>query len=179
MLHPKPPNVILPTPIATIAPSTTIHAGIFDGRLKPNSKPVITADQSVMVVRRVCITYLPIAHSVVTQASTLVAQTISEPMPKNMSEAANAGTRAIATSRMSCSIVRVAWMCGDCDMIRFDMFFICYFGVTFLCLCCFMALVVSLPLLCLSRLPCLSLCCRARDVLMGRCIGKSHILCTM
>ena len=44
-LWPKPPKVILATPIATAAPMTIIHHGIFDGKLKANRTPVTTADR--------------------------------------------------------------------------------------------------------------------------------------
>lgn len=43
-LQPRPPNDILPTPIATSAPMTIIQTGSVLGRLKPSSTPVTTAE---------------------------------------------------------------------------------------------------------------------------------------
>jgi len=47
-LRPSPPKVILPTPMATRAPITTIHHGRFAGRLKARIKPVTRAEPSEM-----------------------------------------------------------------------------------------------------------------------------------
>ena len=48
-LLPKPPNDILPIPMATIAPTIIIHAGMLDGKLNANKIPVIIADPSAIV----------------------------------------------------------------------------------------------------------------------------------
>jgi hypothetical protein len=47
------------------------------------------------------------AHSKKTQATTLVAQTMAEPMPKNQNDTSRAGTRAMMTPYMFFSTVSV------------------------------------------------------------------------
>ena len=79
---PRPPNVILPTPIATSAPMMMIHIGRLLGRFMPRSRPVRAAEPSHTVQRVVFRRNLAIAHSKSTHATTLVAQTMAEPMPK-------------------------------------------------------------------------------------------------
>lgn len=69
-LHPRPPNVIFPIPIATNAPIITIHTGKFDGRLKANNNPVRMAEPS-LIVGSLFSMYFVIAHSKNTQAATL------------------------------------------------------------------------------------------------------------
>ncbi len=44
MLHPNPPKLILPMPIATRAPITIIQTGKFEGTLKASNTPVIKAE---------------------------------------------------------------------------------------------------------------------------------------
>ena len=48
-LHPNPPKVIFPTPIATNAPTAIIQIGNVVGRLNPSSTPVTMAEQSPIV----------------------------------------------------------------------------------------------------------------------------------
>ena len=48
-LLPRPPNDILPMPMATIEPTMIIHAGMLDGKLKASNMPVIIAEPSAMV----------------------------------------------------------------------------------------------------------------------------------
>ena len=66
-LLPKPPNDILPMPIATIEPTIIIHAGMLDGKLNANKIPVIIADPTAMV-QGPLIRNFWISHSVKTQA---------------------------------------------------------------------------------------------------------------
>lgn len=49
-LHPKPPKANLPSAIEITPPKNAIHNGKFGGSVSPNNKPVITADQSDMVL---------------------------------------------------------------------------------------------------------------------------------
>ena len=80
-LHPRPPKVIFPIPMATSAPIMMIHRGRLDGRLNPKSKPVRMAEPSVMV-GSLWSSYFVMAHSKNTHAATLTAQTMAEPIPK-------------------------------------------------------------------------------------------------
>ena len=81
-LVPRPPNVILPTPMATSAPIRIIQMGRLEGRLKPSNRPVRMAEPSQIVsclrprIKRV------MAHSKHTQAATDVARTMADPSPK-------------------------------------------------------------------------------------------------
>ncbi len=43
MLHPRPPNDILPMPIATTEPINTIHTGMLEGKFSASRSPVSTA----------------------------------------------------------------------------------------------------------------------------------------
>ena len=48
-LLPNPPKLIFPTPMAIMAPITTIHHGRLLGRLKARISPVTSAEPSEMV----------------------------------------------------------------------------------------------------------------------------------
>ena len=96
-LQPKPPNDILPTPMANRAPIMIIHIGRFDGRLNASNTPVMMAEPSVMVRRSRFKIYLLMAHSKNTQAATDTAVTTNAPMPKAMSDTRNAGISAMST----------------------------------------------------------------------------------
>ena len=46
MFWPRPPKVILATPMATTAPMNTTHQGVVYGRFRPRRIPVTTAERS-------------------------------------------------------------------------------------------------------------------------------------
>ena len=108
-------------PIATKAPMITIHTGRFDGRLKPNSKPVKIAEPSEIVGSFFKI-YFVIAHSKNTHAATLDAQTTTEPKPKYRNDTINAGTNAIITPYILRSTLSVPCACGDNETINLLIF---------------------------------------------------------
>ena len=96
-LQPKPPNDILPTPMANKAPRIIIQIGKLEGRLNANNTPVMIAEPSVIERRSRFKIYLLIAHSKNTQDTTETAVTTSEPMPKANNETRKAGISAIST----------------------------------------------------------------------------------
>lgn len=81
ILQPKPPNVILPTPIDTNEPMSIIQMGKLLGKFMPKSKPVSMAELSESVVGRRS-KYLVMAHSKNMHEAILVRQTTTEPRPK-------------------------------------------------------------------------------------------------
>ena len=115
ILHPRPPKLILPMPMATSAPIMIIHTGRFDGTLNASNTPVISAEPSQMVGWRFnmnfCITY-----SKKRQATTEVSVTIMAPMPKNSTEQINAGMSAMSTPYMFLSMESPLWICGEGDI---------------------------------------------------------------
>ena len=115
MFWPKPPKVILPTPMAKRAPMMMIHTGRFDGRFMPSRMPVRAAEPSRMVLRSERIMNLLMAHSKNTQAATLDRHTMAEPMPKNHSETSSAGTRAMMTPYMLRSTESRPWAWGESE----------------------------------------------------------------
>src|SRR5574344_746374 len=119
-LQPKPPKVIFPTPMAKSAPIRIIQMGKLLGRFIPKSMPVRIALQSAIVLGRLS-KNLVIAHSNNTQAETLVRQTTTLPKPKEKNDTARAGTKAMRTPYMFRSTLSLPWLCGDKDMIKFDM----------------------------------------------------------
>ena len=80
-LLPSPPKLILPMPMATNAPMTTIHTGRLLGRLNDSNRPVSTADPSLMVgvvfSRKRWMRYSNNTHE-----STEVTLTMNAPRPK-------------------------------------------------------------------------------------------------
>ena len=73
----------------------------------PSSRPVRAAEPSMMVLRSFLRMYLLMTHSKKTQATTLVAQTMAEPMPKNQNDTSSAGSRAMMTPYMFFSTLSV------------------------------------------------------------------------
>jgi len=116
MLHPSPPKLIFPIPMAMIAPITTIQSGRIDGRLKASSMPVIRAEPFVSVDGRWSI-YLVISHSVRRHAVTLTSVTQSAGSPKVQIATARAGIMAITTFHMQRSMLPEEWICGESDMV--------------------------------------------------------------
>ena len=117
-------------PMATNAPMRMIHIGRLEGRLKPNSSPVRTAEPSVIVTRSRFNTYFVIAHSKNTQAATDVANTIAAPNPKKYNEVSRAGMSAMHTPYIFlCTLSRpCTW--GDSDTIKFfAIIFLFYFAL--------------------------------------------------
>jgi len=49
-LYPNPPKINLPSPMAIMPPQKAIQRGKLGGSVSPNNKPVITADQSAIVL---------------------------------------------------------------------------------------------------------------------------------
>jgi hypothetical protein len=95
-LLPNPPKVILPIPIATSAPTITIHIGRLLGRFIPNNRPVTIAEPSLIEGLTLRI-YLEIAHSINTHDATLLSNTTAEPIPKYIKETNMAGISAMTT----------------------------------------------------------------------------------
>ena len=110
-LQPKPPKVILPTPIATTAPISTIHHGIPTGRLKANNIPVTIAERSPMVVRRPIIR--PKRNSNNTQPATATPVTSNTLQPITYVDTARAGTSAKITSSIIRRVFSPPWMWGE------------------------------------------------------------------
>ena len=115
---PRPPKVILPTPIDTSAPTATIHSGMDEGKLKASSIPVTTADQLLTVSgprsRKRCIRY-----SNTTQQATDVHVTNNTLNPNTHVDTASAGSSAITTSSISRDVVCCPWTCGEGETIKF------------------------------------------------------------
>ena len=80
-LLPRPPNDILPMPIATIEPTMIIHAGMLEGKLNANKIPVIIAEPSAMVQGPLMRNFW-MSHSVKTQAATDINVTRAASNPK-------------------------------------------------------------------------------------------------
>ena len=80
-LLPNPPKLILPTPIANIAPSITSNGDRFDGRLKASSTPVTNADRSGNVLPFFK-TNLLIINSVAMHDITDIRVSVNAGMPK-------------------------------------------------------------------------------------------------
>ncbi len=112
----------------------TIQTGRFDGRLKANSTPVMTAEPSVMVVVGRFIMNLTIAHSNRRHDRTDVRVTINAPRPKKHSDTMNAGMRAISTPYMFFFMLSSAWSWGEGDTNNLfsisssDFLFVCIAG---------------------------------------------------
>lgn len=103
MLHPNPPKLILPMPIATRAPITIIQTGKFEGTLKASNTPVIKAEPSKigrLLLEKKLLNYIFKKR----QATTEVRVTMIAPMPKNSTEQMKAGMSAISTPYMFFSI---------------------------------------------------------------------------
>ena len=113
---PRPPKVILPTPMANKAPSMIIQMGKLLGRLKPKSKPVRIAEPSRMVKRSRFRINLVMAHSKNTQDNTEAVITATAPQPKNQKLASKAGNRAIHTPYMFFCTESPPYTCGERDI---------------------------------------------------------------
>ena len=118
-LHPKPPKVIFPMPIATSAPMMIIQMGRLLGRLNPSNIPVSTALPSVMVIRSRFNMNLAMAHSKKTHDATEVSITMAAPKPKNQRLAAKAGSRAIHTPYILRCTLSPPCTWGESEMIGF------------------------------------------------------------
>ena len=77
---PSPPKDILATPIATRAPTSTIHQGAVAGRFIASRIPVTRAEEQLHSAGRF-IRYLAISHSNPTQPTQLTTSTISWDQP--------------------------------------------------------------------------------------------------
>ena len=117
MFCPKPPKVILQTPIAKIAPITTIHNGKLEGRLNAKISPVTMADPSLTVVWTLKMNFW-IRNSTATQATTDVRMTDNAATPKNQSEVAKTGTSAMATPYMLRLTESPEWTWGEGAMVN-------------------------------------------------------------
>ena len=73
------------------------------------------------------------AHSKTTQARTLVAHTIAEPMPKSTSDTMRAGIKAMMTPYMLRSTESVPWAWGESETISFPIFF--FLETLIICFC--------------------------------------------
>ena len=111
-LRPRPPKVILATPIATSDPITTIHHGIDDGRLNASSRPV-TAAERFDTVHSPWKRNFWIRNSITTQLTTAMADTVSTSTPCTHVDTANAGSIAMSTSRMIERVDCALCTCGD------------------------------------------------------------------
>ena len=116
MFWPSPPNDILPMPTATTPPMITIHSGRMLGRLKPRSRPVMSAEPLVRVQGR-WKSQRSMAYSVARHAATLVSTTHSAGAPNVHTATAKVGIRAITTFHMQRSSVRPLCTCGDRDIV--------------------------------------------------------------
>ena len=106
---PRPPKVILATPMATTEPMTMSHHGEFGGRLSASRQPVTTADRSLTVTGRLS-RYFWIRNSVSTQAAAPTRMSISADQPLERIDTSMAGARAMSTSRMIDCVLPLPWV---------------------------------------------------------------------
>jgi hypothetical protein len=101
-----PPKNCLTTMMATKEPNMACQMGISTGRFRARIRPVTAADRSMTV------TGLPVifskAHSQAMATATHTTSTSRARTPKNSTEAATAGIKAMSTSRMMVWVVSLA-----------------------------------------------------------------------
>lgn len=110
-LQPRPPKTNFPTATEKTPPRKVIHKGKMGGNVSPRRIPVMTADQSDIVLS--LLDHLHKACSVRTLEITAVAMTRNAFIPKEKTAKITTGIIAQATFCMIVSVLRPFLICGE------------------------------------------------------------------
>ena len=108
---PIPPNRHLTTIIAKTAPTAACHSGMEAGILSASRSPVTADERSPTVCSFLQMMLKTSSESIAAATQVIITNRLF--IPKNITEAADAGRSAISTSSMMERVVRLVYKCGE------------------------------------------------------------------